>query len=78
MAWKFGELFGPVRGGGKRLLQLVVGETVTPTYPETAVFNVHIFGGVLGWFSDNVRSRGRGRFGFGVEATSEHLVGPSG
>jgi hypothetical protein len=57
MAREFGKFICAIGGGGKRLLELIVRLSVIATYPEAAVFYVHIFGGVLGGLTDDVGAR---------------------
>ncbi len=51
--------------------------SVIPTHAETAVFYIHIFGGILGGLADDVGTGCGRRFRLSVEAAGEHFVGPS-
>jgi hypothetical protein len=57
MARELGQFICAIGGGGKGLLELIVRLSVIATYPEAAVFNVHIFRGVLGGLTDDVGTR---------------------
>jgi hypothetical protein len=68
IAGKFRKFISAVGSSWKGLLELVVGHPVIPAYPDPALSNIYILGGV-GWgFSDDVWARCGGRFGKGVKA----------
>jgi hypothetical protein len=48
MARELGQFICAIGGGGKGLLELIICLSVIAAYSEAAVFNIHIFRGVLG------------------------------
>jgi hypothetical protein len=66
VSWELGQFVDAVGSEWKRLLQLIIWAPVIATNPETTVLDVDVFGGVRGWFADDVGARGRGRFRFGI------------
>ena len=60
IAWQLSQLVGAVSCRRERFLKLVIGLPVIPAHPKPAVLDIHIFGGVVGRFPDDVGTRGRG------------------
>jgi hypothetical protein len=74
---EIGEFIGAVGSGWEGFLQLVIWSPVIATYPKATFLDIYVLGGV-GWgFANDVGSRGRRRFRFGVESARQHLGGPS-
>ena len=57
MARELGQFICAIGGGGKGLLELIICLSVIAAYSEAAVFNIHIFRGVLGGLTDDVGTR---------------------